>query len=72
MALTDQQRDDVRRGSQCTNKKKLSKAAAIRKKDHMHTKTLEPFKAYWCCYCGGWHVGHVKGWKPIDREMDIL
>lgn len=41
---------------------------ALRAAAAMAKKTREPFEAYKCRYCPGYHVGHSRFWNWTDAE----
>lgn len=59
-------------GASCHGKfKHPSAEKAERSAAHMAEKKKEPFEAYKCRHCDGWHVGHPKFWKakPFNTEF---
>lgn len=54
--------------SSCHGKVKYSESSAARAASKMLAKKQEPFEAYKCRHCDGWHIGHPRFWNWPKEE----
>jgi hypothetical protein len=47
-----------------------SEMTAVRAAREMHKKKKEPFQAYQCKCCGGWHIGHGVDLTEVFKALE--
>lgn len=60
--------DKIDGASSCHGKVKYSEASAPGVALQMQKKKREPFEAYKCRHCEGWHIGHPRFWGWKEEE----
>jgi hypothetical protein len=58
--------------SSCHGKIRYRETSARKAAREMTAKKREPFEAYPCRYCIGWHVGHPRFWKWTEEQKKTI
>jgi len=64
--------DKIDGQSSCIGKIKYSEKSANEAAVKMQQKKQEPFEAYKCRHCDGWHIGHPRFWGWTEKEIEDL